>query len=203
MPPTVFTDQSGATPGTALDASHLNGLVSADLTEAATNDTLGGSSTFWNNLNRLRYQLGIVVGNAGASWNAAVQMLPLSQKGAASGVPALDANKVLLLPGHVRSQDAGTGGAWQLVAGSNDTRGLIQITVGTGGTTAGAVLGTITFGAAFPTAPYVILGPHASTSYFFSTAGFAAYNETTTSWQIYTAQSVPAQSYTIAYWVVA
>jgi hypothetical protein len=89
MPPTTFVDQSGPTPGTALNASSLNGLVVADLTEAATNDTLSGSSTLWNNLNRLRYILGQIQSGA---WNAATAMIPLAQKAAANGVASLNAS---------------------------------------------------------------------------------------------------------------
>jgi hypothetical protein len=89
MPITTWVDQSGPTPGTSLAASNLNAMTAADTTEAATNDTLGGSSTYVNNLNRIRYQLGQLVGGA---WTAAVAMIPLAQKAAANGVASLNAS---------------------------------------------------------------------------------------------------------------
>lgn len=74
--------------------SHVQQQAVYDATEAATDDTLGGTSTIVNNLNRLRYVLGVIQGGA---WNAATAMLPVSQKDAAGGVPSLDGSTLLTI----------------------------------------------------------------------------------------------------------
>jgi hypothetical protein len=178
MPPVTFVDQSGPTPGTALSAANINSLAAADTTEASTMDTLGGSSTWINNLNRLRNQLGIVIGNAGSSWNAAVQMIPLTQKNAASGVAALDAQKrrvdvstgtagvangaaaspagTVSIP--TTGTGLGTGGSATLVAGSTDRQGQIHLSIGTSPVANNLIL-TVQYGAAYPTGSRVSLVP--------------------------------------------
>src|SRR5947209_751796 len=77
---------------TPITAANLNAMVVMDTTEAATNDSVSTASDFISNANRIRYQLAQIFGGA---WNAAVQMIPLSQKNVASGVPALNAQAVL------------------------------------------------------------------------------------------------------------
>jgi hypothetical protein len=88
----------GAAGGFAtLDASsHVVQQAVYDATEASTMDALGAASIITNNMNRLRNQLGVVIGGVGSAWNAAVQMIPLSQKAAASGVASLDASSHVL-----------------------------------------------------------------------------------------------------------
>jgi len=64
-----------------------------DTTEAATNDTLGATSTGTNNLNRMRYVLAQI---QGAAWTAATAMIPLAQKGAGGGVASLNGSTLVV-----------------------------------------------------------------------------------------------------------
>lgn len=92
MPPPVWTDS------TPISTPNLTAMTAADTTEAATNAALPGTTPTWqDNQNRIRGALSqIVTGNfttgMGALLTSAAQMLPLSQKGAANGVPSLDGN---------------------------------------------------------------------------------------------------------------
>jgi hypothetical protein len=100
-PIAVTTPRIGAASGVAsLDAnSHVLQQAVDDATEAATNDTLGGTSTIVNNLNRIRYQLAQL--GTGA-WNTLVAMVQLS--------PGVQQTGTINVSGEIQGSDLKAGG---------------------------------------------------------------------------------------------
>jgi len=92
---TVPASSVGAPFGVATLDAQGRGVQPAvpDTTEAATNDTLGATSTGTNNLNRIRYILAQI---QGAAWTAATAMIPLAQKGAGGGVASLNGSTLVV-----------------------------------------------------------------------------------------------------------